>query len=91
VGVDTNGERKPVTGVWDVSPIVVLGQGQSPLNLNTFHLWDAQQKQQIRSILRILQTGESSCKLKTPTSSPSSPLKTCTGTASDDSPDRVAK
>jgi len=50
--------KAPVSGHWS---------GRSALMLKTFKLLDFQRKQQIRRILRILQTGESSYKRYRPT------------------------
>jgi len=42
-------------------PIIEF-RGRSPLKLKIFHILDAERKQQIRLMLRIQQTGESSSK-----------------------------
>jgi len=57
-------ESEPITGVWGRSPqqgpgaepLVRGSRGRSPLELKTFQLLDAERKQQICLIFRILQT-----------------------------------
>jgi len=58
-----NAEREPITGIWERIPQWgPEGHGRGPLRAENITAFDTQRKQQIRLVLRILQSGESSSK-----------------------------